>query len=134
MPRTRIDNVSGTRIELTEEERLGIDDESLTVLERMSPSHDLYDRYKWLDDAACKDLELGDFFIEAGRAISPEIREVCRRCPVRRECVIHAYQLKLIAGYFGGLSPGQRRSMTLQEALNFIERDQPGAAEAAPDS
>jgi WhiB family transcriptional regulator, redox-sensing transcriptional regulator len=79
----------------------------------------------WLDDAACADREIGDFFVEAGRIISHEALEVCRACPVRVDCLRHAYDRNLTAGYFGGTSPGQRRNMTLGEAEEFISEDLP---------
>ena len=75
----------------------------------------------WLDDGGCAQLEddladakaeararaeeageappdftgdngaLGLFFVDAGHVISEETLNVCRACPVRRECIIHAY-------------------------------------------
>lgn len=87
----------------------------------LEPSGD----FGWLDDAACVDLVHQDFFVEAGHVIDDEVLEVCRSCPVRRQCVTHAYQRKIIGGYFGGFSPGQRREMTLAEALAAIRRDPP---------
>ena len=57
-----------------------------------SPLSELIERapeLSWLDDAACRDLELGQlslFFVEAGRTIAPETKALCRQCPVRREC------------------------------------------------
>lgn len=78
---------------------------------------------EWLDKAACKDLSSKDFFVEAGHVIEDAVLLTCKTCPVRRECVNHAYGKAVTGGYFGGLSPGQRRDMTLSEALEFIETD-----------
>jgi len=79
----------------------------------------------WLDGAACKDLPIEAFFVQAGHIIDEEVLNVCRGCPVRVECVRHAYNPKLsvTGGYFGGLSPGQRRDMSLDEAFEFIGTD-----------
>lgn len=79
----------------------------------------------WLDDANCQDLDVGDFFVQAGHVISEDILNICRSCPVRVQCVKHAYddKLNITGGYFGGLSPGQRREMSLEESLIFIETD-----------
>jgi WhiB family redox-sensing transcriptional regulator len=86
---------------------------------------DDFDGLKWLDNAACADLDLDDFFVAAGHTISDAVLNICKSCPVRRECVEHVYRRDLDSGYFGGLSPSQRRSMSLQEALAFIEGDRP---------
>lgn len=87
--------------------------------------HDDFDGLKWLDDIACADLELDDFFVAAGHTISETVLDVCRTCPVRAECVRHAYSREIDAGYLGGLSPSQRRQLSLLEALRFIEGDTP---------
>ncbi len=79
----------------------------------------------WLDDAACKDLPVESFFVQAGHVIDEEVLNVCRECPVRKECLTHAYDTKLniTGGYFGGMSPGQRRVMSLYEAQKYIVTD-----------
>lgn len=81
------------------------------------------DPMMWLRSAACKGVPLDLFFVDAGRSLSEESAQLCRACPVRRECVSHAFDRDLIAGYFGGFSPGQRRSMTLDEALARVEQE-----------
>lgn len=77
----------------------------------------------WLNDAACVDCEAGDFFVEAGHVIDETVLNVCRGCPVREACLRHAYRYRITNGYFGGMSPGQRRSMSLGAALGFIAAD-----------
>ena len=80
----------------------------------------------WLDDAACSNLELAQlslFFVEAGRTIAPETKALCRQCPVRRECLDHAYVHEIASGYFGGVSPGRRRALSHAEALELIAGD-----------
>jgi WhiB family transcriptional regulator, redox-sensing transcriptional regulator len=84
-----------------------------------------HDGLKWLDYAACSDMDLDDFFVAAGHTITPETLQVCRSCPVRRACVEHAYTRGIDAGYLGGMSPSQRAQMTMLEALDFIRRDTP---------
>lgn len=79
----------------------------------------------WLDRAACAELEIPDFFVAAGHVIDDVTLNICRGCPVRLECVRHAYKHKIIGGYFGGLSPGQRREMSIDEAEVFINADPP---------
>lgn len=79
----------------------------------------------WLDDAACADLPIEAFFVQAGHIIDEEVLNVCRTCPVRIDCLKHAYNedLNVTGGYFGGLSPGQRRELTLEEALAYVRTD-----------
>ena len=81
---------------------------------------------RWVEHAACHDLEVSDFFVDAGHVISSKVRERCRGCPVRQQCVTRAYTQGYTSGYFGGISPGERRNRTLQEALQQV-----GAAAAA---
>lgn len=83
-----------------------------------------FDGLKWLDDIACAELDLDDFFVAAGHTISENVLSVCRRCPVRKQCVEHAYRREIDAGYLGGLSPSQRRQLSLPEALRVIEADE----------
>jgi hypothetical protein len=77
----------------------------------------------WLDDAACGSLpleQLNMFFVEAGRTIASSTITMCQRCPVRAQCLDHAYSNEILSGYFGGISPGQRRTMTHEEARALI--------------
>lgn len=85
--------------------------------------HTLDTLSQWVYDAKCADLDmdLSDFFVEAGRAISSDVLAVCESCPVRVQCVTHAFTTgNAEAGYFGGISPGQRRKKGLQETLVAI--------------
>jgi hypothetical protein len=81
------------------------------------------DRLLWLNDIACADTELDEFFLDAGHSISEATLKTCRLCPVRRECLVHAYTMGYGSGYFAGVSPSQRRNLSLDEALELIERD-----------
>lgn len=81
---------------------------------------------RWLDDSGCAELDITDFFVEAGHVISEEVLEICRTCPVRKECVSHAFGRGIVGGYFGGISPGQRRDMKdVEEAYAYIDNDPP---------
>ena len=77
----------------------------------------------WLDDAACQDLPVESFFVQAGHVIDEEVLNVCRECPVREDCIKHSYRMSISGGYFGGISPGQRRDMDLQAALRYAKKD-----------
>jgi WhiB family redox-sensing transcriptional regulator len=90
------------------------------------PYHDLITNtagQPWLDRALCGDLPLEDlalYFVEAGRSISRSTIELCTRCPVRRECLDHAYTLQIASGYFGGMSPSRRKALSHAEARREI--------------
>lgn len=79
----------------------------------------------WLDNIACADQPIEAFFVQAGHIIDEEVLNVCRACPVRVDCLKHAYNedLNITGGYFGGMSPGQRREMSLEEALEYAKTD-----------
>jgi WhiB family redox-sensing transcriptional regulator len=80
----------------------------------------------WLDDAACGNLSLDQlnvFFVEAGRTIAASTMAMCRRCPVRQQCLDHAYTNEIASGYFGGMSPGQRRLLSHADATAAIAAD-----------
>jgi hypothetical protein len=79
--------------------------------------------WKWLDRAACGHLDVDEFFTTPGTVLPFFIAEMCRGCPVRLECVTHAYDRELGSGYFGGLSPQQRQRMTLDQAAALIAND-----------
>lgn len=79
----------------------------------------------WLDTAACAGLPIESFFVQAGHVIDEEVLNVCRGCPVRIDCLRHSYNesLNITGGYFGGMSPGQRREMTFEQARTFCATD-----------
>jgi WhiB family transcriptional regulator, redox-sensing transcriptional regulator len=81
----------------------------------INPNQDL----SWLDDAACADRSWTEFFVEAGHTISPEVLTLCGGCPVRVDCLKHAYDNDHRSGYFGGMSPGARKSMTFEQAERY---------------
>lgn len=83
---------------------------------------------EWVERAACANMRVDVFFVEAGRVIDPAVLAICEGCPVRRECLTYAYEREFTSGYFGGFSPGQRKDLTLAEALAAI--DAPDAAPA----
>lgn len=67
----------------------------------------------WEEDALCAQVGGQLFFPEAHEEIS-SAREVCRRCPVTRECLDLALEMErgssraLRFGVWGGKSPRQR--------------------------
>lgn len=91
--------------------------------------------FTWLDQAACgdeiavrDDVKLSDFFAKAGHVLSDKAKDAClSRCDVWRQCVIFSYLgnpdgRTIIGGYFASLSPGQRKRLSLPEALEVAEQ------------
>lgn len=77
----------------------------------------------WLAGAACRHLppdQITLFFVGAGRSLSRRARQICAACPVRADCLEHAYDNEIHAGYFGGISPSQRMSMSREQALALV--------------
>ena len=65
----------------------------------------------WQDRAACREIGAEAFFPpDAGKAVPDyaQARRVCRRCPVKAECLDFALRLDIREGLFGGLTPRQR--------------------------
>ena len=98
----------------------------------MSNIHDLGELIEnlphdaWLGRASCRDLpleKLNLFFVDAGRSLSKEAKALCASCPVRIECLEHAYDHEIAGGYFGGISPSRRRSLSRDDALACITAD-----------
>ncbi|WP_420452523.1 WhiB family transcriptional regulator [Ilumatobacter sp.] len=78
----------------------------------------------WLADAACADLDIDQldlFFVEAGKTLSKDAIAICGSCPVRVACLTHAYDNEIAGGYYGGVSPTQRRKLDLADAIARIQ-------------
>ncbi|MCP4792360.1 MAG: hypothetical protein GY882_03415 [Actinomycetia bacterium] len=80
--------------------------------------------YTWVQDANCAGGRLNDFFVEAGRVASNSVQQLCKKCPVREECVIDTYSSEFASGgYRAGFSPSQRRRLPLAKVLDVIRRE-----------
>lgn len=72
----------------------------------------------WDTQAACKDMDTNDFYVPSdddrawGRASHiariPELRAICRACPVRDLCIDDAIRTDDRHGFRGGLTPPER--------------------------
>ena len=94
-------------------------------LESLLRFDDDHDGLQWLNRIACADMEPSVMFVEAGHTIDPVVVETCRSCPVRYECLVHAYRRPVRSGYLAGMSPSQRRKMTFEQALEYVRNDPP---------
>lgn len=83
----------------------------------------------WLDDAACTELEIDDFFLPDGVAQVPriEVAMTCLSCPVRMQCLLTAAEMEKgrapyeAKGIFGGLSPKARNRLFAQHPSTWAE-------------
>ena len=68
---------------------------------------------------ACRGLSLSEFFPGKGFSPTAAAKAACARCLVRSECITYAYRLHLFTstGYYGSMTPVERRGRTLDEAL-----------------
>ena len=74
----------------------------------------------WRHHAACRDEDPELFFPigNTGPALLQieEAKSVCRRCPVRDECLQFALETGQDAGVWGGLSEDERRALKRRNA------------------
>jgi WhiB family redox-sensing transcriptional regulator len=66
--------------------------------------------FAWMDEAACRNMKDVNFFPEeAFNSEAPKAVAVCRRCPVREDCLEFAVENHIQYGIWGGLSYPQRK-------------------------
>ena len=73
----------------------------------------LLDDQPWRLHAACRDVPTAAFFGEKGvtAAETNEVRQFCRACPVREECLAYAVADPDIYGIWGGLTLKERKQL-----------------------
>lgn len=66
-------------------------------------------RFDWMENAECRDLDLGHFFTYEDERMTPGRLNIaaraCASCPVVRECAQHT--AKDVYGYSAGVWKGQ---------------------------
>lgn len=63
----------------------------------------------WRDRASCRGMDDEMFFERRGPAT--EAQSICRTCPVRNDCLMHALTMPEQFGIWAGTTPGIRRSL-----------------------
>ncbi|QSE84899.1 WhiB family transcriptional regulator [Rhodococcus koreensis] len=92
--------------------------------------------WDWQLSAACRDADPSVFFYadnERGDPRSSRIRaakQVCRRCPVRTQCLDHALEARESHGIWGGYTEDERR--TLQRPRDVDAHQLPSGREMKP--
>lgn len=51
------------------------------------------------------------FFVPRGQNVPKEIKALCKKCPVKGECLNYALDHNIIEGYWGGKTAGERRKI-----------------------
>lgn len=63
----------------------------------------------WMDDANCAEVSPEVFFPEPERGLDADAaKQICRRCPVRRQCLEYAIKNRFGDGIWGGLNGSER--------------------------
>ncbi len=60
-----------------------------------------------------------DFYTESGKKVTEEVKKMCRRCPVKDECLGHALAHEKY-GEWGGVSERKRRIIRRNKNIKFI--------------
>lgn len=72
------------------------------------------DQWSWQEKGACKNLDTEIFFLdfnEKGKSKRNKNRtaiEICKKCPVKMQCLEHAITTPENFGVWGGATPEQR--------------------------
>lgn len=74
-------------------------------------------RPEWMERALCPQVDLEIFYPEKGEhAKALAAKRVCRMCPVREECLVHALGQDEQYGVWGGMTARERRRLSLARA------------------
>lgn len=72
--------------------------------------------------AACRGMDTNVFFpSESNDATKHEAKRICSRCPVTRDCAVHALRSGSDAGIWGGLTHRERRSIGTVAKLDEMD-------------
>lgn len=70
----------------------------------------------WMDEARCAEIGTDLFFPEPGGDKGESAKSICRRCPVRAQCLQYAMEWedgsdRMSFGVYGGLTAKERRRL-----------------------
>lgn len=71
---------------------------------------------EWEERAECRQADLTDFYPEHGNRSPARAKRVCRRCPVRDECLETALRNDERFGIWGGMTEKERRDLPRRRA------------------
>jgi WhiB family redox-sensing transcriptional regulator len=71
----------------------------------------------WRAEALCAQVD-PDLFFAVGAREHREAKQVCRQCPVRMECLVHAMEAPIDHGIWGGMTERERRRFRRQAGVD----------------
>lgn len=81
----------------------------------------LADRESWQDAANCKGADI-DIFFSLDERDQKEALELCKACPVQRECLQDALETREMYGIWGGMRESDRRAIIRDHRRQERER------------
>lgn len=63
----------------------------------------------WRREARCRDEHPDTLFVQGAQ--QRDVREVCKACPVRTECLAHALDNRIRFGVWGGMTERERKAL-----------------------
>lgn len=81
---------------------------SLTSKGEPSMSLALADDQDWRAQALCSRID-PDLFFAVGAREHREAKSICKQCPVRTQCLVHAMEAPIDHGIWGGMTERERR-------------------------
>jgi WhiB family transcriptional regulator, redox-sensing transcriptional regulator len=63
----------------------------------------------WRQRARCRDENPDSLFVQGAQ--QRDVREVCKACPVRTECLAHALDNRIRFGVWGGMTERERKAL-----------------------
>jgi transcription factor WhiB len=80
--------------------------------------------FAWQKDSLCKrekkfvpetkehvPYAYDDFYPPTGKAVTEEVKDMCNRCPVQKECLEFALERPEKYGFWGGMSEKERKEI-----------------------
>lgn len=80
---------------------------------RPEPQTDIPTQGEWRNKAACRQHPLDWWFGDSNETVAIQI---CRRCPVRTDCLRYSLEFSDLHGIWAGLTQRQRRTLQLRIA------------------
>lgn len=88
-------------------------------------------KYYWQAESLCKKplkydrrkkeftyFSLSDFYAGIGKTTSPQVKQLCNDCPVKKECLDHALHHEKY-GFWGGTTEKQRKIIRKREGIIY---------------
>jgi WhiB family redox-sensing transcriptional regulator len=76
----------------------------------------LADDQDWRAGALCASID-PDIFFAVGAREHREAKSICKQCPVRTQCLVHALEAPIDHGIWGGMTERERRRFRRQAGI-----------------